>query len=133
MANGAELIAAERQRQIDKEGWSAKHDDEHDCGEMAMAAACYAAPHRLYEKIGNDAWTFQDPWPWAEEWDKRPRDEDEYLIDNAEAPRGERIKQLVKAGALIAAEIDRLQREDSASDQIISVNEANDRYGSLKE
>lgn len=37
-----EEIAAERQRQIEVEGWTPNHDDEHDRGEMANAAACYA-------------------------------------------------------------------------------------------
>jgi hypothetical protein len=113
--SGVELIAAERQRQIDEEGWNAQHDDEHDCDEMAMAAACYAAPHRLYERLGHDALTFQDPWPWEECWDKRPTDEDGYLIDNCDSLPRDRLRQLVKAGALIAAEIDRLQRIQSAT------------------
>lgn len=33
-------IAAERQRQIDAEGFDAAHDDEHTDGELANAAAC---------------------------------------------------------------------------------------------
>lgn len=81
-ATGAELIAAERQRQIDAEGWSQKHDDDHDQGEMADAAACYA--------LGSP-----DFWPWEWKWWKQS---------------GDRKRDLVKAGALIAAEIDRLQR-----------------------
>ena len=40
--NGADLIAQERQRQIDGEGYDAGHDDEHDMGELAAAAMCYA-------------------------------------------------------------------------------------------
>ena len=44
MSEGIRLIAAERQRQVDVEGWTPAHDDEHDEGELAIAAACYAAP-----------------------------------------------------------------------------------------
>lgn len=81
--SGSDLIAAERQRQLDSEGWSPEHDDEHDQGELAAAAAVYAMPD-LY-----DEW-----WPWDESW-YRP---------------GTPIRELTKAGALIAAEIDRRLR-----------------------
>jgi hypothetical protein len=47
--SGVERIADERLRQIMTEGYSAEHDDGHIHGELAMAAACYAAPERLYE------------------------------------------------------------------------------------
>lgn len=80
--NGAELIAAERQRQVDVEGWTPEHDAEHDRGELAKAAAAYAVP--------DHAAVF---WPWAFSGFKRD----------------ERVRELAKAGALIAAEIDRLQ------------------------
>ncbi len=39
---GAEMIAAERERQVSEEGWTAEHDDEHIMGELAAGAACYA-------------------------------------------------------------------------------------------
>lgn len=45
MKTGVDLIAAERKRQIEKEGWTLQHDrDEHTGGELALAACCYAAP-----------------------------------------------------------------------------------------
>lgn len=90
---GIELIAAERQRQIEQEGWTPEHDDQHRLGELAIAAACYAIPPslRLAAKfIGRF-------WPWDMKWWK-PTPED-------------RKRELVKASALIAAEIDRLQRK----------------------
>ncbi|WP_306049294.1 hypothetical protein [Oceaniradius stylonematis] len=85
-------ISAERQRQISEEGWSPEHDDQHDTGELGRAAACYALASagsrspvwRIIEQL----------WPWAFEWWK-PTD-----------PR----RDLVKAGALIVAEIERLDR-----------------------
>jgi hypothetical protein len=49
--SGVERIAAERKRQISAEGWTSEHDDAHEDGAMAMAAACYAAAacvERLY-------------------------------------------------------------------------------------
>jgi hypothetical protein len=91
---GLELIAAERQRQVEQEGWTPEHDDAHETGDLALAAACYATPEsrRQYEDGAPlDPW-----WPWDDGWWK-PSPEN-------------RIRELVKAGALIAAEIDRLQR-----------------------
>src|SRR5271155_3824066 len=112
--NGIERISAERERQVAKEGWTANHDAEHRDGEMAIAAACYAAPYSIKadicrtvpcscreaicEHLGGviEKRGWQDPWPWDDKWDKRGKHE--------------RIRQLEIAGALIAAEIDRLLR-----------------------
>lgn len=105
-ATGAELIAAERQRQIDAEGWSPEHDDTHENGELALAGACYAIPDdgdasepvRFVTRSLLDGKDIPPLWPWHSSWYKRhPHD---------------RKRELVKAGALIAAEIDRLQRAE---------------------
>jgi hypothetical protein len=104
---GVERIAAERKRQVEEEGWSPEHDDEHEDGELGLVAALYATPIRLYAKQENSGWTaFHDPWPgsWDTEWDKRPP------LGNEVASVATRIRMLEKAGALIAAEIDRLLR-----------------------
>lgn len=103
---GASLIAAERQRQIDAEGWTPEHDDQHDDGELAEAACCYATDPKIRADIMlttdgaanvNTPGSGYDPrhWPWHDGWRPHPDD---------------RVRELVKAGALIAAEIDRLQR-----------------------
>lgn len=97
--DGAALIAAERRRQVEVEGWTAEHDDAHDCGEMVEAAICYAeqAKGRGWvspEKYRQDEVDPFGDWPWDESWWK------------PQTP----IRDLVRAGALIAAEIDRLQR-----------------------
>lgn len=97
--SGIELIAAERKRQIDKEGWTAEHDDDHTCEELATAAACYALPVRRRNDWIINRRLITILWPWSDEWYKP-----------AKNSRG-RIKELAKAGALIAAEIDRLERE----------------------
>jgi hypothetical protein len=108
--NGAERIAAERKRQVEEEKWSPGHDDTHDYGELAWAAVCYAAPDLVFErKEYATEIRFTDPWPWDEEYDKRPMDGNTVLV-NATLPTEDRIRQLEKAGALIAAEIDRLLR-----------------------
>ena len=119
MNTGSELIMIERQRQIDEENWTPEHDDEHSDGSLAMAAVCYATPKRLYQPIEKAGGIFYcDPFPnsWAERWDKRFRYGECKTNPGNVPPRPEtysdkeRIDLLVKAGALIAAEIDRLNR-----------------------
>ena len=106
-------VIAERQRHLNIEGWSAAHDDEHDNGEMARAAACYAIaggsddytrhgrnpndpPNvKLLREYENLAFTrLRELWPWHWVWWK-PKD---------------RRRDLVRAAALIIAEIERLDR-----------------------
>lgn len=84
-------VLAERQRQVEAEGWSPEHDDEHEGGELAGAGACYAANASGFVWIGG--WP-GEVWPWAREWWK------------PSTPR----RDLVKAAALILAEIERLDR-----------------------
>lgn len=108
---GAERIAAERQRQIDSEGWTPEHDDEHRNESLAFAAAAYAAPITVYRVLSNEAeFSFRDIWPWDAAWDDRPRDEDGDRRYHKDVTVDERIVCLQKAGALCAAEIDRLER-----------------------
>lgn len=85
-------IAAERRRQIEVEGWSLKHDDTHSAGEMSRAAASYALSAGP-EKV-SDLSLIHKLWPWDWSWFK---------------PRSKR-NDLVRAGALIIAEIERLDR-----------------------
>jgi hypothetical protein len=106
---GARRIMLERRRQIQQEGWSDEIDDSHDDNELAWAAACYAAPERIYTL--NQAVTpkdpvisFHDPWPDKfSSFDKRPS------LKRTPSIR-KRIRALEKGGALMAAEIDRLLR-----------------------
>ncbi len=99
ITGGVQAIAFERSRQITSEGWSEAHDDQHQPGQIARAAICYAAPKPVYELDLSDTRAtarFSDPWPWAQEWDKRKR--------------FNYRRRLIIAGALIAAEIDRIDR-----------------------
>ena len=96
---GVERIADERRRQVEAEGYSAEHDDGHIHGELADAAACYAASQAIFD--GREG----SMWPWDDIDDKRPS---RLPMDD------ERIRLLEKAGALIAAEIDRLLRKQAA-------------------
>lgn len=102
-----EEIAAERRRQIEAEGWTAEHDGGHNKGELAFAACSYAMNAALASKfVGNgtirpdkiEASAAATPapfgWPWSREWWK---------------PKGRR-RDLIRAAALIVAEIERLDR-----------------------
>ena len=108
-------IAAERREQLDKHGWTPKYDDEHEQGELAMAAACYATPHRLYRKEDYAEGThFIDPWPLSTEYDKRPYNGN---MVRGNTTKGEKHRRalLVKAAALIVAEIERMDRRKESA------------------
>jgi len=90
-------VAAERKRQIESEGWSAEHDAEHDGFELSRAAACYAlqAGQDVTGSFRNLPGSFiRNLWPWDAGWWK---------------PTSRR-RNLVKAAALIVAEIERIDR-----------------------
>ena len=105
--SGVGLIARERRRQIEKEGFDAAHDSNHVDDALAWGAMFYALPNpfllcsALKPKtvLGVvKAEAFFEKTQWANIWAKR----------NGKT----RIQQLVVAGALIAAEIDRLKRKE---------------------
>ena len=93
-------LRAERDRQVNKEGWDDKHDDEHDGGEMAVAGALYAI---CDADVDPEAFSslLQALWPWDHTWWK-PKDVEH---------------NLVRAGALIAAELERVRRAKSATEE----------------
>jgi hypothetical protein len=89
----AKDVIKERQRQTGAEGWTQEHDDRHNKGQMAAAAGVYALHSGGYNMQMVDG-VPSAYWPWAPEWWKP-----------ADARRN-----LVKAAALIIAEIERLDR-----------------------
>jgi hypothetical protein len=99
---GLELIAAEREGQVNVEVWTPEHDDTHRAAELSRAAMAYAS-------IGNGPYR-QSLWPWDDGW--KPAS-----IKGTCADDPSRVRDLVKAGALIITEIKRLRRvERAASD-----------------
>lgn len=100
---GVEMIAAERQRQIEEEGWTEEHDAQYTWGTLATAGAVYALPGPIREQRILDRSLRRILWPFGEEWWKPS--------DMGEEPAIRRVRELVKAGALIAAEIDKITKE----------------------
>jgi hypothetical protein len=98
---GIDIITAERKRQVEVKGYTPLHDDEHDLGELGLAAALYALPYG-YEQGGQ---------PLIEQSDFinlhiTLETGCDFYLD----PEPDKLRRLAKAGALIAAEIDRLIR-----------------------
>lgn len=96
---GADLIAQERARQQDQEGYLPDHDDRHAAGELVDAALAYLlwtagrlAP--VYDDLADHQ--AEGVWPW-------------HLDDFKPDP--DLRRNLVRAGALIAAELDRYNRQ----------------------
>jgi hypothetical protein len=98
---GIELINEEQVRQRQVEGWTNEHDDTHSNGELAKAASVYSHPNPSCNFIS-------EVWPFYMKWYKpsgiRFSDDDPQTYDG-------RIRELQKAGALIASEIDRINRK----------------------
>lgn len=97
---GLDLILKARNKQIEK-GYTAEHDDEHDLGELGLAAALFALPYDY--KQGNEPLLKQDDFINLHILLETGLD---FYVD----PEPDRIKRLAKAGALILAELDRLLR-----------------------
>lgn len=103
-------VARERTRQVNSEGWTSEHDDAHGDGSIALAGACYA----MFAAVSDEARASTDMpaglttdgepitgwaawlsiWPWERRFWK-PTD---------------RRRDLVKAAALLIAEIERIDR-----------------------
>lgn len=103
MKRGIDLIAEERQRQIDVEGYNEQHDSQHNASELIYAAIAYVESAKVgvncaemgitdenYILIGKSDMGRHYPFGWS----FKPSTD---------------VRDLVKAGALIAAAIDRLQ------------------------
>ncbi|ATG47623.1 hypothetical protein CEW89_08575 [Celeribacter ethanolicus] len=91
-------VLAERKRQIEVEGWTPEHDDEHDLFELSRAAACYAMLAAGYQP---DNAMIRKLWPFSDEWLK---------------PSDTRRRDLVKATAMLIADIERIDRAEGDND-----------------
>lgn len=108
LTRAASDVLAERTGQMAVHGWDAAHDDDHDAGALAQAAACYAMAAAVEQGACGPGWSLKmrdaigDIWPFDDDrWKQGP-------------PR----RMLVKAAALLLAEIERIDRRDAyAADQ----------------
>jgi len=103
--NGINLIAVERTRQIENKGYEVRGDlVRYGNDELIRAAVVYAMPFDIREaelipctegsNHGSTIKSFKQLlWPWGEKYWK---------------PSSDRKRDLIKAGALIAAELDRM-------------------------
>lgn len=101
MSKAMEDVLAERRQQIEVKGWTAEYDDEHEDGDLALAGACYAAFASCYDNrqgLHSILHFCRNSWPWGRDWWK---------------PKGDR-RNLVRAAALIIAEIEKLDRAEHA-------------------
>ncbi|KSH55983.1 hypothetical protein AO969_08235 [Pseudomonas aeruginosa] len=90
-------VQAERRRQVEAEGWTPEHDDEHACDEIAAFACFYAMPPAARDRDTSST-GYGDTLGEA------------ILPEGWEPKTGDRRRELVKAGGLILAEIERLDR-----------------------
>ena len=81
------LIQAERENQIVSHGYSTTHDKMWERGELAQAAAVYAMPAQKRRV---------EDWPFEKFFYR---------------PELSRVDELIKAAALIVAEIERISQE----------------------
>lgn len=95
---GSWEIAMERRRQIQTEGWTEEHDDEHQEGDLNFAAVSYALAAHEVSAHGEMLLASPKTWPWGAQWWKP----------------GTAKRMLEKAGALLAAEWERLDRAEKS-------------------
>lgn len=88
-------VLAERRRQVEVEGLTPENDIDQTFGQLLDAALCYADGRQREQTFGWFEPSVPAEWPWVRTW-WQPTDR-----------RGD----LVKAAALLLAEIERLDRE----------------------
>ena len=104
MKTGVELIADERKRQIEELGYSIEHDSKHLTSEFALNACSYIES-AMIKAYGGKTLTVEElknGWLWDKE---------------AFKPKTP-LKDLIRAGALIAAAIDNLMRVSNYMEQV---------------
>jgi|JI10StandDraft_1071094.scaffolds.fasta_scaffold152131_2 hypothetical protein len=84
-------VVAERRRQVEEEGYTPEYDDQHHDCQLACAAACYALAS---DDMSNTYDLATIVWPAA------------WIYGKPTTPR----RNLIKAAALIVAEIERIDR-----------------------
>lgn len=99
LSDASRDVIAERRRQTSVEGWSEQHDDEHMRGTLCRAAQCYL--QRAFVRVDGLARRPPSDWPWGM---------------TAWKPKNDPRRNLVRAAALVIAEIERLDRGGGEGD-----------------
>jgi hypothetical protein len=113
LSSALQDVITERQRQLSVEGWTPEHDDGHVGFEMSKAATCYAQhafEGYVRSRLFNGGYSDAPPpwwWPWGRKWWK---------------PKSVR-RDLVRAAALIVAEIERLDRADEQQARMLALHD----------
>jgi hypothetical protein len=102
---GAELIAAERKRQLKNKGYTLKHDEGHTKQELLVVAAALIL--RALNEVDSASITVDEFLGYY-----APLEDMAWMHYIVEHERPDKIEGLAIAGALIAAEIDRLQMDE---------------------
>lgn len=122
LLDGAQMIAKARAKEKNSPGWEPGANLEFYMGELGTIAACLATGVRIYKPVyrkGNpDSYSFVDPWPETVSTKLDIRD------------TAERMEQLIEAGRLIAAEIDRIILLNEIGESIANDIKAN--YNPIK-
>lgn len=99
-------VLAERKRQIDKEGWTPGHDDDHTNGELEDAAMCYL--------IHTGSGFPPSLWPWeANSW--KPKNSRENFVRAAAlrlAERQRHERNVTRAQELYEIAVNMIERLD---------------------
>jgi hypothetical protein len=115
LRDGATLFADERRRQIEREGYTPEHDAHHAGCEMVVAAMSYANGALIGPGVEH---TFPpEEWPWQlQDWN----------------PTADPVPNLVKAGALLAAEVDRIQGTSPPPPHVTTVEQETELLAILR-
>lgn len=99
-----QIVLAERHRQVTKENWTEQHDDTHTNGCLAVAAASYALSAASTTQVSEST-----KLSYVEQARRMfPFDIEDWWKPTPDSP----IRDLVKAGALILSEIERMLRAE---------------------
>lgn len=103
MKTGIELIADERNRQIESEGFDSKHDENNSTADLISAAIAYLESAKIAsicgEEFSEDSRISAMKVNWPKWWDK------------SWIKPGTVDRDLEKAGALVAAALDRFNKD----------------------
>lgn len=104
MDNFLEKVWQERQRHINVEGYKPEDDDRYIDGDLANAAACYAASCPIFKVANGDIFPMRTLFPWNPTFFKKHKHD--------------RKRQIVISASLLMAEYDRIVRAEEKENTV---------------